>query len=433
METNNQTHSHKARSPSPVAGSSGHSKLGKLLGNLCRVHEQYPELLSRKHSLPLEGSTKPQPTPDRMPQETVKQDAPPLTNHTVNLSLSHWESSPATQARPHPRLGRLDKLEELGLFTTGSSSNKASHHKYSSNSIFRASGGLKASLQDPLHISSCPPRLQRAYGLLLHKPAGRDSSSTIVESESPLDADDGSANDLGSRATTPATSPDFTHEVQAKIDAIVNNTALDGTRQGTIVPSSNVKVIVPAWLWSGANPDHTPQGPIPQYTQLPLSLSSAGPLSIIAHFQEKAQQYRSNIAARIATNFAVLRPCETLTLPWDEHGNYTVIGYLDHQKVGISYGNKSSFIIEPHYRVDKATQLSIVKARLAQTDFEHQLKHPISTTTQDVTPVMVVNHPLVDKMTHPVHVFVDMSNIVIGFCQFFRFRTVWTISADPFN
>lgn len=407
MASKTQTYGHNHRSPSPVTGSTRHAKLGELLGDFRRLYQELPELCLGHQNLSSRESPKQPSTTEIISKETVKQDVPPPADHATILPHNVWESPPATPAQSRPQLGRLDKIEKL--FYSGSKKASLSKPNKTNTSTSQDRVELKAHLRSPLQASTCSARLQRAYGLSIQTHSGRDTSSTAVEPESPIDADDGSENDLVSKATTPATSPDCTFEVQAKIDDIVNKSTAPRTGQ-------DVKSSVPIGSWPGANPAHALQARIPQVSQLPSGLFPSGPLSYLLHFHKKAQHYRSDIYALVANNPALLQSHNIINLPWDEQGHYTFIDSPNYHKFGVSFGNKSTCIIEPHYRVDKATQLSIVKIRLAQMENEHQLELVHSTATQAETSVTIVHPWLIPKSTQPIHVFVDMSNIVIGFC-----------------
>ncbi|KAJ4387752.1 hypothetical protein N0V93_008353 [Gnomoniopsis smithogilvyi] len=407
MAPNTKHYGHSSGSPSAVTESRRQIKPGNLLGNFGRLYKQFPALSLDDQQLATEWSLRQYLAADSTQKDTAIHDVSPTADHSTPLPHSVWDSPPVTPTHSTPKLGRLDKLEKLGIPYIGSY--KPGHSQPHKISPSHSRGELKTHLQSPLQTSTYSARLQRAYGLSIHNVTGRDTSSTEVEPESSLDGDDVSANDLVSKATTPATSPDFTFELQAKIDAIVNKSTAPSTRQ-------DIKVIVPP----GSNHAHTLQGRVPQISQLPPGLFPSGPLSYLLHFQKEAQQCRSNISDLITTYSDVLQEEHTVTLPWDEQGNYTVTESPNHQMFGISYGNKAACIIEPHYRVDKATQLSIVKARLAQMEIKRQIERANSTTAQDETPVMVVQPSLIYKSTQPIHVFVDMSNIVIGFYDYIR-------------
>lgn len=410
-----RAYSSKTRSPSPVARSRRRTRLSKLLGNLRHVYKRFPELSPSNQHSPSSGHLQEHPAKDSHPEGTISLNAPPPANRALPLH-SVRQSPLATRASPTPRLGNLDKLWGLDLRSIGGSI--ASSPESKDKSTGQACIGLQTQVQGSLHISSGHARLQRVQALSVHNPNSRDSALTGVETESPLDRDDGSVDDLVSKVTTPATSPDFTLDIQAKIDAIVNKAATSGTSHDNTTQPPRAKVIVPEGLWPGVNPACTPHRPSPQLPSLPPCLSSGGPPSNLVHFQDKARRYRSDIAARVTNNFAVLRPGETITLPWDEHGDYTVRESSSHQRLGVSFGsNKSAYIIEPHYRVDKATQLKIVKARLAQLDSNRQMNHANPIVAQVDTSPVVADHALVGRSGQSVHVFVDMSNISIGFCQ----------------
>lgn len=412
------SHGHKVRSPSPVTGSPRCIKLGKLLGDFGGVHKHFPELGSSDHYLTTKGPQMQASKTDSASKETVEQDASLPAIRRASLPHSIWGSTRAIPDQSNPKLGKLDKLERLGLLHIDSS--KGSSPRANTKSTSQAHGALKPPLQGYLPISSCTTRLQEAYGLPVHNLNDRDSSFTIVDTDSLDDADNGSVTDLVSKATTPATNPDLTLNIQAKIDAIISKATSATISQDTAPPPPKVNFTVPLEPWQGANPTYVPPETIPQIPQLPPGLSSAGTPSNLVRLQEQAQRYRSDIAARVAVNSTVLRHGEAIVLPWDGHGNYTVVEFSSHQKSNISYGSKSAYRIEPYYRVEKATQLAIVKARLAQMAFDRRPKHATFAAAQIETPVMAVDPMSVDKTSQPVHIFVDMSNIVIGFCQSLR-------------
>lgn len=399
MAANIETSGHDARSPLPVAGPEKQTKQVRLLGNFNLLYKHFPDLCLRDRSLPLRGYSKQQNESDSNSKKIFTDEAPPSVDLDSSLSHSVWDSPPATPSPPTPRLGRLDKLAQLGYLKQ--SSVRESSLKINNDSKSADLAELKAQLQSRLRVSSRSARLHKAYGLSLHNLTGRDTSSTLVDPESPLNADDGSADDLVSRATTPATSPDFTLEVQAKIDAIVNKSEASG-------PNRDIKITFPA--------GHKPQGPFPQVLQTFNEFQSASLPSHSTQFQEKARKHRSHISLLVTTHTAALG--QAITLPWDEDGNYTIVESSIHQQFGFSYGTKSSCIIEPHYRVDKETQLHIVRARLARMELQRRLEQANALAEQAEKPTVIVPPALMEKSTRPIHVFVDMSNIVIGFCEY---------------
>lgn len=394
---------HDARSPLPVAGPEEQTKVITLLGNFHLLYKQFPELRFNDHHSPSQGPSKKQhrrDSTDSISKDISTTEALPLADLDSSLSHSVWDSPPATPPPPTPKLGRLDKLKQLGYLNKASE--KQTSLKLNNDSKSADLAELKAHLQSSLRVSSRSARLQKAYGWSIHDLAGRDTSSTVVEPESPLDADEGSANDLVSKATTPATSPDFTFELQAKIDAIVNKSEAPGA-------SHDIKITFPTG-------GYKPQGLIPQILQHSNDYYPAVLPSNFAQFKEKARKHRSRISLLVATHTASLG--QAITLPWDEDGNYTIIESSSHQRVGFSYGSKSSCIIEPHYRVDKATQLCIVKARLARIELQRQLDQANATAERAEDYAPIFRPKLTNKSTQPIHVFVDMSNIVIGFCKY---------------
>lgn len=88
---------------------------------------------------------------------------------------------------------------------------------------------------------------------------------------------------------------------------------------------------------------------------------------------------------------------EKLSLPWDREGRYT--SDLSHQNAGFRKAI-SHHVIEPLYRVDKQLQLGILSAWLESAVCHDDLSRSINAASNQ-----------------PVHVFVDMSNIIIGFCK----------------
>lgn len=107
--------------------------------------------------------------------------------------------------------------------------------------------------------------------------------------------------------------------------------------------------------------------------------------------QERQRSHRIKLAL-LARAERTSSAATQLALPWDANGEYTT--------GGATKGPRTQGAIEPMYSVRKQVQLDIITAWLDEAicdDDVSRSRHAAS--------------------NQPIHVFVDMSNIVIGFCK----------------
>jgi hypothetical protein len=133
--------------------------------------------------------------------------------------------------------------------------------------------------------------------------------------------------------------------------------------------------------------------------------------------------------AQLATKQLVSPVAEPLILPWDINGDFlpghyqpTVNSPWAPQKPGYHYlKTVSRNSIDPLYRVDKETQLNILKAKLDSRFAEDS---------------MMRSHPQISQSQEPIHVFVDLSNIVIGYYDCMKAKrgvsNNYRVQAPPF-
>lgn len=211
---------------------------------------------------------------------------------------------------------------------------------------------------------------------------GGDSSVSTIQDDTTGPSDDSS----GSRAVSPittTTSPD-----------------IDGS---TLVKSRPL----PLDPRSYSNPGRTQQLPglirpteqVQQYRTSASHNNAAAqiipedPSSSIYH--ELMRKHRVKLAYLVSGK-RTSSAAAALTLPWDAEGNY-VDGIPPHT---VSPKHNWRRNIEPLYRVSKQLQLQILGAWLDDAICDDN----------NLRAKFLVSH-------QPIHVFVDMSNIVIGFCK----------------
>lgn len=143
----------------------------------------------------------------------------------------------------------------------------------------------------------------------------------------------------------------------------------------------------------------------------------------------KLQQNERIALAQLANKQLISPVAEPLILPWDIngdflHGHYqaSVDSPWAPQKPGyIHLKTVSKNAIDPLYRVDKATQLNILKAKLDEHFAEDSALR---------------SHPQIPQSQEPIHVFVDLSNIVIGYYDCMKAKrgvsNNYRVQAPPF-
>lgn len=141
-------------------------------------------------------------------------------------------------------------------------------------------------------------------------------------------------------------------------------------------------------------------------------------------------QHKERIAiAQLCIKKLISPVAEPLSVPWDINGDFfpghyqpTVDSPWAPQKPGyIHLKTVSRNSIDPLYRVDKATQLNILKVKLDERFAEDS---------------MMRAHPQIRQSEEPIHVFVDLSNIVIGYYDCMKAKrgvsNNYRVQAPPF-
>lgn len=141
-------------------------------------------------------------------------------------------------------------------------------------------------------------------------------------------------------------------------------------------------------------------------------------------------QHNERIAlAQLATKQLISPVAEPLILPWDINGDFlpghyqpTVNSPWAPQKPGyVHLKTVSRNSIDPLYRVDRNTQLNILKAKLDERFAEDSALR---------------SHPQIPQSQEPIHVFIDLSNIVIGYYDCMKAKrgvsNNYRVQAPPF-
>ncbi|KAG8158240.1 hypothetical protein KVR01_012001 [Diaporthe batatas] len=163
-----------------------------------------------------------------------------------------------------------------------------------------------------------------------------------------------------------------------------------------------------------------------------LVFPAAAPLKILNpndNHLGKLQHNERIALAQLAAKQLFSPVAEPLVLPWDINGDF-LPGHYQHtvtspwvpRKPGYHYVKTvSKNSIDPLYRVDKETQLNILKAKLDQRFVEDSLMR---------------SHPQTAQSQEPIHVFVDLSNIVIGYYDCMKAKrgvsNNYRVQAPPF-
>ncbi|KAF3763053.1 hypothetical protein M406DRAFT_73706 [Cryphonectria parasitica EP155] len=242
----------------------------------------------------------------------------------------------------------------------------------------------------------------------------RDSSS---EDDDATTLDDASVSAVASLASTPATSPDVSpvggkgddhndvSDLEGKDDGVVGaqgNFGHKPTPQPAPLPPSRLPAVYPVPV----------PVPVPMPMRLPpgTAIDNTGRLrqitvrgELLPLFSELQKARRAEVSRIVAASHT-LAAAEKAILPWDAHGN--LISVVQDRRQGIpasGFDFISRSAVEPLYRVEKDVRLKIVRAILDATLFEDALLRS--------------NNLTMVRATQPIHVFVDVSNIIIGFYQ----------------
>lgn len=232
-----------------------------------------------------------------------------------------------------------------------------------------------------------------------------DLCVSATDDEIPLeDSDD--FNDSASHTSTPATSPATSVDHHVEQDSKVASTNL--------LESPLKKEPV---LQSKQSKRHNVQKPDPPSTRW----------AFLQRFQQinsgrpSWSQLQRLDRIRVADVVAAAREsalAETVSLPWDMDGNFLKRHSSETRESIVPRDS-----IEPLYRVSYKTKLQILKAAMKDTYDED---------------ARIRAHPWSQAVTNePIHVYVDLSNIIIGFYNHLKFRRFMPVDsrirAPPFS
>lgn len=360
-----------------------------------------------------------------------------------------------------PKLGNLAKLHLLSSFGHTGTSDRidTSHPDYHSDFKAHSKG---------IPVSSRPAASWDLPRLSIRHPGLDSSQQTLVEDLPTIDTEGGSNEDGRSKITTPATTPDLLADTSGlaaqrikgytrKIGAVASTSQDESKQPRAECESSDglspklTPSTVETWTWTNTEPvatcldtaelldpglftplDHLPDAVssslrsdnaadarrirkwqakqlIPASVLIyPSKPAGATDVPVSAHsqpFLSVAKQYRANTVTIVALYNSVALG-DNVILPWDHVGDYTVALLPEHQRVGLHhFGGRLN--IEPLYRTTKSTQLQLVRARLAIQGIK-------TASSLLSSPPAIPQH--LSSVLQPVHVFVDLSNIVISFC-----------------
>lgn len=225
-----------------------------------------------------------------------------------------------------------------------------------------------------------------------------ESCVSAIEDDSHSNSDDVFDDVLVTPVTTPATSPAILavdKELEALFSLDLNQPDLS---QSSLLQKAPHKV--PCEFPPRAPVHRGPNSVRNNETKAPTLSTSAHELIVqpLSPQQELERWHRRKLL-RLAITPRTSSVAEPLVLPWDMYGDYTLgIPPLVPTPTRNARWAPS---IEPLYCVDKPTQLSIIKAWLDEGVRDDD--------------AMRVEFAVCKE---PIHVFVDMSNIIIGFCKY---------------
>lgn len=387
-------------------------------------------------------------------------------------SADRVPSPPGTPTRSlSPKLGNLSKLQVLPFLSRTAKSDRTS----------TPCTNHKSDTEPQPESDIFSPRSIHLWGvplLSINHTVNDSSQQTLVEDFPAVDTEGGSFEDCLSKTTTPATSPDLVAEntrllAQQIKDIVCRNGAVAsgnaGAQEGSGVKQLTVECkssdgrgsehtpsTVEIWAWTStkSNPSsldalqpfcfesslsishcdrpeaesstvgsrRTVSAPLQQGSQqvqpiaAPITLGASAPAFVPAlpvpvhslQFLRVAKNYRADLAVGIVALYNSVALGDNIVLPWDHTGDYTIPLLPEYQRVGFS-NTKRRITIEPLYRINKQTQLQLIRARLAIQGIKpaSPLLSSLPVIPQQVPPAV-----------QPIHVFVDLSNIVISFCKF---------------
>lgn len=213
-----------------------------------------------------------------------------------------------------------------------------------------------------------------------------DISATDEDAHTHEDSDD-AASHASTPATSPATSVD--HHVEEESSTVATRPLESAFKKESAPPSKQLK-----------HTDAPVSVPLP-----PLNRKAF--LQQLHHGPRSWNQLKRLDRIRVADLVAAVHEshftAETVTLPWDMDGNFL--------KPRPSDTRESTMLrdsIEPLYRVSYKTKLQILKAAMKDVYDED---------------ARIRAHPWSQAVTNePIHVYVDLSNIIIGFYNHLKSR-----------
>lgn len=230
-----------------------------------------------------------------------------------------------------------------------------------------------------------------------------DPYVSATDEDIPVEDSDGD-NDVASHASTPATSPatSVDHHVEEE-SSLVSTHLLESALkkepvlQPTCSKQPNLRSSIP-----------------PSTREAFLQQISHGRPSW-SQLQRLDRIRVADIVAAAAREFTIT---ETVNLPWDRNGNFIKPHPSEFHETVVPRDS-----IEPLYRVNKKTKLQILKAAMKRVYDED---------------ARIGAHPWSQAVTNePIHVYVDLSNIIIGFYNHLKTRRYMPadtrIRAPPFS
>lgn len=206
-----------------------------------------------------------------------------------------------------------------------------------------------------------------------------ESPASAIEDDSHGVSDDASVGLPASPATT-TTSPDV-QVVDTELVVLLNDSHIDlnNSFPPKQVPTA-FQSIQQASVYSQIYQGH--------------SIAPSKP-KVLSPYQQRQRAHRVKLA-QLANARRTSSAVKQLTLPWDVHGT--------HESGSISQPSTPRALnsIEPLYHVGKETQLDLITAWLDEVVRDDDFSRSQNAASNQ-----------------PIHVFVDMSNIIIGFCKYY--------------
>lgn len=221
-----------------------------------------------------------------------------------------------------------------------------------------------------------------------------DLCMSSTDEDAPLDDSDG-LNDIASHTSTPTTSPatSVNHNAEQESSVVFAQLMESSFKKELVCQSQhtlkqfNIQISAPS-----------PPPPVLSRKKFLKKMKQQGPQSL-GQFQRLDRIRVADLVAAAKESFSG----EPLALPWDTEGNYLIPRPSDTRDVAMPRD-----FIEPFYRVSYKTKLRILKAAMKETYDEDE---------------RIRAHPWSQAVTNePIHVYIDLSNIIIGFYNHIKSR-----------